>query len=63
MPRQNFTLAEKHHLLDLVENGEDYAMTQASLARYLLLFADECPALVDMAHYFIDFPEGESEDA
>lgn len=59
MTRQNFTLAEKHHLLDLVENGEDYAMTLAELARYLLLFADNRPDLIDMAHYFIGFPEGE----
>lgn len=59
MARQQFTIAEKCHLLDLVQDSEDYAMTLAELARYLLLFADNRPDLIDMAHYFIDFPEGE----
>ena len=56
MNRRYLTYAEKNHLLDLVQSY-DYAMTESDLARYILLNDDE-PFVVDLAHYFIDFPEG-----
>lgn len=55
-PRQ-FTEAQQIHLLDLMESY-DYITTEREFVRYILLHQNE-PAIVDLAHYFIDFPEGE----
>lgn len=61
MNRKRLTPNEKTGLLDIYADKQNFLLFERELARYIILHADNEPALVPLAHFM--FQLGDDNDA